>query len=109
MSAETTTPAEDEFSKRMAAEGDLGLMLCEHLWDKYHPLRLGGQEFEVVGCEDVPGYENDDTAVFLRRKPDGKVFEADIDVTIQPVLTPEQKEARIAELRGQLKLPGVPS
>ena len=105
MSAETTATADDEFRQRMHAEGDLGLMLSEHIWGKWDSLSLGGQEFEVVGCEEVPGYEDDDTSVFLRRKPDGKVFEAEIDVTIQPVLTPEQREARIARLRGQLMLP----
>ncbi len=101
----TPTLTEDEFRQRMQVEGDLSLMLCEHIWGKWDPLQLGGHEFEVVGCEDVPGYENDDQAVFLRRKSDGKVFEADIDVTVQPVLTPAQREAHIAKLRGQLTLP----
>ena len=90
MSTETSTPAEDEFSQRIAREGDLGLMLCEHIWDLYRPLTLGGEEFQVVGCEDVPGYEGQDAAVLLQRKSDGKFFEADIDVTIRPVREPEQ-------------------
>jgi hypothetical protein len=109
VSTETSTPAEDEFSQRMQVEGDLGLLLCEHIWDKCNPLRLGGQEFKVVGCDEVPGYEDENMAVLLRRMSDGKVFEADIDVTVQPVLTPAQREARIARLRGQLTLPGVTS
>ena len=103
-----STATEDEFRQRMQIDGDLGLHLCEHLWDSFDTLHLGGQDFEVVGGEDVPGYEDDDgMAVLLRRKSDGQVFEADIDVTIQPVLTPAEKEARIAQLRGQLTLPGV--
>ena len=83
MSAETTAMADDEFRQRMHAEGDLGLMLSEHIWGKWDSLSLGGQEFEVVGCEEVPGYEDDDTSVFLRRKPDGKVFEVEIELEVR--------------------------
>jgi hypothetical protein len=79
--------AEPERDRRHKAEGDLGLMLCEHMWDKTRPLRLGGEAWEVAHYEDVPGYDDGD-AVLLRRKADGKVFEADIDVTLREVEKP---------------------
>lgn len=72
------------FRERMEIDGDLGLHLCEHLWQELGTLRLGGQEFEMAG-DDVPGYEDDDMAVLLRRKSDGQVFEAEIDVHVRPV------------------------
>jgi len=81
------TAAQDEaaFRRRMAYDGDLGRMLCEHIWDMCNGLRLGGDKFEVVGGEEVPGYEDDDFAVLLRRTSDGLVFEAEIDVTLRAV------------------------
>jgi|SRR5579864_123077 len=94
MSAET----EDEFLQRMATEGDLGLFLCEYVWGQVNTLDLGGQEFGVVGCGEVPGYEDEDMAVLLRRLSDGKFFEADIDVTIRPALTPEERAERAGRL-----------
>jgi hypothetical protein len=102
------TTADDEFHQRMSMDADLQLMLCEYIWNLYHSLDLGDQKFEVVGGEDVPGYEDDNETVLLRRMSDGQVFEADIEVNIKPVLTPEEQAARkahFAELRGQLKLP----
>ena len=88
MTAETEAERqhrEDEFSQRMQRDGDLGLRLCEHLWDKWDPFQLGGEEFEVIGCDDVPGHEDEEYGVFLRRTSDGLVFEAEIDVSINPV------------------------
>jgi uncharacterized protein YbaA (DUF1428 family) len=87
-----TGPAEMSdaaFSERMNVSGDLGAHLCEHLWSEFGTLRLGDQDYEVAG-DDVPGYEDDDWAVLLRRKSDGKVFEAEIDVTVRPVREPTQ-------------------
>ena len=112
MTTPATAAAEGEFRRRMQIEGDLGEHLCLHLWDNFGTLHLGPDDFEIVGCEDVPGYEDDDTAVLLRRKPDGKVFEAEIEVTVRPALTLEDRKkqaARAQELAGQLRLPGVPS
>ena len=109
MSAETAASRDDEFSQRMRREGDLGLKLCNYVWDHYGVLRLGAEEFESVSCDEVPGYEDAEYAVLLRRKSDGLVFEAEIDVTIKPVLTPAQQAAQLAVLRGQLTRPGVPS
>ena len=97
----TATPADEAaFRQRMAYDGDLSQLLAEHIWDLGRPFRLGGDEFEAVGCEEVPGYEDQDGMVLLRRKSDGQVFEADIEVSVRPVLTPEQLE----EQRGQLRL-----
>src|SRR6266704_5703906 len=80
---------EDEFSQRMKRDGDLALLLCEHIWSQGgDSLRLVGEEYEPIGGEDVPGYEDDMYAVLLRRKSDGKVFEAEIDVAINPVRKP---------------------
>jgi hypothetical protein len=76
---------EAEFQQRMKRDGDLGMILCEHLWRHDDDLTLGGETFEQLGCDEVPGYENDLYAVLLRRKSDGLVFEAEIDVSINPV------------------------
>jgi hypothetical protein len=77
---------EADFRQRMKRDGDLGLMLCEHLWSLYgDTLRLGGEDFEMAYAEQVPGFEDEDYAVLLRRKSDGKIFEAEIDVSINPV------------------------
>ena len=73
-----------ERQRLQQAEADLATGLCEHMWDKTRPLRLGGEQWEVAYFEEVPGYE-DGEAVLLRRKRDGKVFEADIDVTLREV------------------------
>jgi hypothetical protein len=88
MTAETEAERqqrEADFRKRMKRDGDLGLMLSQHLWDKYDPFQLGGEEFEVIGCDDVPGHEDEEYGVFLYRKSDGTIFEAEIDVSINPV------------------------
>lgn len=77
---------EADFRQRMERDGDLGLLLCEHLWGSFDTLHLGGEEFEMA-CE-VPGYEDEEYAVLLRRKSDGRVFEADIEVTVVPVRQP---------------------
>ena len=77
---------EEEFRQRMRRDGDLGLLLCEHLWGLYgDDMRLGGEDFEMACAEEVPGYEDEDFAVLLRRKSDGRVFEAEIDVSVNPV------------------------
>lgn len=89
---ETTTPSEPpgegkpartEEQRRQQAEGDLGLSLCEYVWNRNYALQLGGDEYEVADNEDVPGYEDDDSAVLLKRKGDGRLFEAFIDVTMR--------------------------
>jgi len=66
-------------------DGDLGRMLCEHIWDMYNGLHLGGDKFEVVSGEEIPGYEDDEYAVLLRRNSDGQVFEAWIDASLRAV------------------------
>jgi hypothetical protein len=99
--------ADDRWRERATISGDLGQNLLEHLWGKYGGLHLAGEDFEVVGCEDVPGYESDDEAVFLRRKLDGIVFRADIEADVRRVQTPAQREYRLVEAAGQLRLPGV--
>jgi hypothetical protein len=87
-----TGPAEVSdaaFRERMNISGDLGGHLCEYLWAELGTLHLGGQDYEMAG-DDVPGYEDDDWAVLLRRKSDGKIFEAEIDVTVRLVREPAQ-------------------
>jgi len=88
MTAETEAERqqrEADFRQRMERDGDLSLHLCEHLWGNFDTLHLGGEDFEMVSGEEVPGYEDDNFAVLLRRKSDGLVFEAEIDVSINPV------------------------
>jgi hypothetical protein len=97
---------DDRWRERSRISGDLGEHLLEHLWSKTS-LRLAGEDFEITGCEDVPGYEKEDESVFLRRKLDGIVFEAEVDVGVTQVLTPAQREYRLNEMRGQMRLPGV--
>ena len=82
----------DEFRQRMAREGDLGEILCHHLWDRQGggTFDLAGESFEMAYPEEVSGYEDEDAVVLLRRKADGQVFEAEIDVTLRPVRAAEQ-------------------
>ena len=76
--------AEQEFRERMGIEGWLGQHLTEQMWGHYGTLRLGSDDFEVIGSDEVPGYdENLEGTVLLRRKTDGKVFEAEIEVTVR--------------------------
>ena len=80
MSAENEI-AEQEFRDRMGIEGWLSQHLTEHLWGHYGTLHLGTDDFEVIGSDEVPGYdENLDQTVLIRRKSDGKVFETEIEV-----------------------------
>jgi hypothetical protein len=80
---------EADFQQRMERDGDFCDLLCQHLWGLYgDTLRLGGEAFEMAYAEQVPGYEDEDHAVLLRRKSDGRIFEADIEVTIVPVRQP---------------------
>jgi hypothetical protein len=81
---------EAAFQQRMRRDGQLGLMLSQHLWDKHDPFRLGDEEFKVISCDDVPGHEDEEYGVFLRRTSDGQVFDAEIDVSINPVREPAQ-------------------
>jgi hypothetical protein len=91
MSSETAAERQADFRQRMKRDGDLGLLLCEHLWGLYgDTLRLGGEDFEMAYAEQVPGYEDEDFAVLLRRKSDGRIFEAEIDVAINPARVPAQ-------------------
>jgi len=76
---------EASFRQRMRRDGDLGRILSERLAAHDDDLNLAGEIFEQVGCDEVPGYEDDIHAVLLRRKSDGQVFEAEIDVAINPV------------------------
>jgi hypothetical protein len=88
MTAETEAERqqrEADFRQRMQREGSLDLLLREHVWNDHPWLVLGGEEFEPVGSEEVPGFEDEDYTVLLRRKSDGRIFEADIEVTIVPV------------------------
>ena len=75
----TTTMNADQTTE---AEVDLDDFLSRKIWDHMQPLRLGGETFEVVGDDDVPGY--DEYAILLRRESDGQVFEVDLDVTFRP-------------------------
>lgn len=77
---------DDEFRQHNRIAADLELSLCEHVWNEYRPLRLAGADFEVVCIDDDDAPEGfDDDAVLLRRKSDGQIFVADIEVTINPV------------------------
>ena len=83
-----TGPAEMSdaaFRQRMKRDGDLGLVLCEYLWRHDGDLTLGGETYEQIGSDGIPGYEDDIYAVLLRRKSDGQVFDAEIDVSMHPV------------------------
>lgn len=89
----TPTTTDDPFKLGAA----LGEHLCEHIWGLGRPIRLDGESFESVGCDDVPGF--DEFAVLLRRTSDGQVFEADIDITMRPVkadAAPAQPESETA-------------
>jgi len=84
---------EADFRQQNKRDGDLGLILCEHLWGLYgDSMRLGGEDFEMAYTEEVPGFEDDDMVVLLRRKSDGRVFEADIEVSVRPVREVETVE-----------------
>jgi hypothetical protein len=85
--------ATDELRQNARREGGLQLLLCEYVWNDCWTMRLGGEEFELVGSDDVPGYEDEDDVVLLRRKSDGQVFDVEIDVTMRPVRKPEKGEA----------------
>ena len=90
MSGETEAQrqqGEDEFSQRMKRDGDLVRLLCEHIWAQ-RVLRIAGEDYEVISGEDVPGFEDDLYVVLLRRTSDGQVFDAEIDVSINPVCKP---------------------
>ena len=59
----------------------LGLYLTEHLWGHNSRLQLDSDTFEVVGSDEVPGYNDSlEGTVLVRRKPDGEVFEVEIEV-----------------------------
>lgn len=74
--------SEQEFRERMHLEGCLSQHLTEQMWEHYGPLNLGGEAFEVVGAEDVPGYDEEDSPVLIRRKSDRKVFEVEIEPAV---------------------------
>jgi hypothetical protein len=97
-----STPApKDDFRQRMILAGDLAQVLAEHVWNLPRSISADGEEFFPVGCEEVPGYEDDEDAVLLRRESDGVVFEVDIDVCIRRVPT----EAELAEAPGTETVP----
>lgn len=98
------TAPEDEFRDRMLIEADLASALLDHVADLPYAITLGGEKFRAAYPGDVPGFKFGDDVVLLRREPDGKVFEVDIDVSVRPVPT----EAERAEAAGQLPLPEVP-
>lgn len=89
--------ADVAFRERCQMEGDLSLILCEHIWGLMSSVRLAGQEFEIVGCDEVPGYGDDEYAVLFRRKSDGKVFEAYIEPNISPARTSGNTTATAGE------------
>jgi hypothetical protein len=82
-------PAPDDEARQYAKRnGSLDLLLREHIWNDHPWLVLGGEQFEPVGHDEVPGYEYEEYAVLLRRRSDGQVFLADINVTVDPVGKP---------------------
>ena len=83
--------SEQEFRERMHLEGCLSQHLTEYLWNHHGTLRLGSEDFEVVGGEEVPGYKEDDAVVLVRRKLDGKVFEVEIEPTVRAADVPAGK------------------
>jgi hypothetical protein len=95
VAAMTGEMSDTAFRERVRLEGHLGLLLCEYLWGQTSELNLGGQQFETAGDE-VPGYENDNMALLLRRKADGEVFEVEIDVTFYPALKIEPAQTGTA-------------
>jgi hypothetical protein len=70
---------EQEFRERTHLAGQLSQYLTEYLWSLNRPLTLDGEKFECVGGDEVPGYEEDEAVVLLRRKSDGKVFEVELE------------------------------
>ncbi|MEQ7008396.1 hypothetical protein ABN028_19680 [Actinopolymorpha sp. B17G11] len=78
----------DDVRQRDRLAADLELMLCTHVWDQMGPIRLGGEPFDVLCSDEGPDGFDDDT-VLLRRRSDGAVFVADIEVTLSPVSVPE--------------------
>lgn len=82
----------DDFRELTHLEGHLGQWLTEQIWDHYGTLHLGSEAFEVVGAEEVPGYDEEDLPVLIRRKSDGKVFEVEIEPTVHAARTPDEGE-----------------
>lgn len=87
--------SEDEARERGAIEGSLGQWLTDQVWDQFRPMSLmGAGTFRPLYLEEAQelGYGDDDPAILLRRESDGKVFEAEIDVTVRVAL--KQPEAQ---------------
>jgi hypothetical protein len=108
MTTTETSTDDQEFRDRMGIEGWLSQHLTEELWGHYGTLSLGGVEFEVADPEGIPGFDEDDGLVYLRRKMDGKIFEVEVEVTARAARdqVPASSPA-VPEMAGQLSLPGV--
>lgn len=92
----TATRNETTEQERMRLAEQLSQYFAEYLWNVNGPLTLGGEEFDCVGGDEVPGYEEDEAVILLRRKPDGKVFEVEIEADAYAArsLQPQPGEAR---------------
>lgn len=86
MSNATAPAAEDAIREQGRLEGELGEWLNVKVNDEPGTLLLGSAgAFRTLTIEEarVLGYDDDDPVILLRRKSDGKVFEADIEVTVR--------------------------
>ncbi len=86
--SDTRERADEAFRERMHISACLSELLCEHIWNGTGKLRLGGADFEVLGGDEVPGYEDDNETVLLRRRSDGAVFEVLIEPEVRRVYEP---------------------
>jgi hypothetical protein len=69
---------------RLRAESDLYEILSEFLKGSAR-IVLDGERYELAGSDEVPGYEDEEWAILLRRVNDGRIFEVFIEVTMYDV------------------------
>lgn len=77
-----------ELTDEQKLAGDLGLHLCEEIWNGISRLRLAGDEFRPAHDEEFRelGYSDDDNlTLVLRRESDGEFFEVEIDCLVTRV------------------------
>ena len=92
-------------------DGDLGLHLCEEIWNGIGLIRLACGTFRMADSVEFAalGYDEDDNLVtVLRRESDGAFFEVDIEVCSRRV-SPAAGGADGAQVPGQLSIDGVAS
>ncbi len=92
--------SEEEFRELSKLSGDIGQYLFDEWCTTFGTFDFGGQEYEALSAEDYEelGYPDDPAGpLIIRRIPDGKCFEVELEANVCAVLPKAERERQAVE------------